>query len=268
MKIALVGDIMQHDIQHELEKARNYSYGNIISDEVAELLNQCDVRIGNLETPILLQTELHGFPKFAAHSNFVRELSKHFDVLSTANNHTWDHNEKGVFTTVSSLRMYNVKFAGTISKYVVFKNVYFQAMSTISNKPVPAIYKHIFNQQLTEPNFKYPIRIAYIHCGKEYSSKLTSAQKFHIDNAIMLGYNVVCCIHSHVIGDINDIRQGVFVSNGLGNFISMQKNLDRQLGQIVILTYNSNIGTFTKVEKFTAETVIERGQQVIKLASI
>lgn len=267
IRLALVADIMQHDVQNEVEKANGFKYDIELDDKLAQTLSEC-ISIGNLETT-LSNVELTGFPSFSTHSNLAYNfLSKYFDILCTANNHTLDYSAKGVLSTAAILNKSKIFHTGTIADplqlFLKGVSVYVQSMTVFSNKHLAPNTRHLLRTVLTMPK-PCDIRIAYIHCGEEYSSKLTAEQEYYINLAKNLGYNVICCIHSHVIGDVNELKEGVFITNGLGNFLSMQKNLDRQLGQVVILTYDKKVRTFTNVEYLQIETIIQDGKQRIKL---
>lgn len=274
-KVVLCSDIMQHQIQHELEFNREYSYENIFSTEIEQILISGDLTIGNLETTISDKRKPSGFPKFSAPSKFLDAL-EHFDVLITTNNHMNDYGVSGLIETknhVLDKGFFQVGLMGqnyliltdsrNNAKYVI------HALSHLSN--VPLEDKILMNMEFGDYEINDDeIGIVYVHTGTEYSTKETINQKYANLRAKTRGYTACVMIHSHVLGDVCDLSNDskYFVTNGLGNMISHQENLDRQIGRIIELDIEVTTKKIIKTTIHNTETIIKDGkQQVILLNS-
>ncbi len=100
-----VGDIMMHQ---DVKRSGLASEGGFSSlwKEVEPLLRGADLTFGNLETPVAPHTGGAGRPFcFNAPADLVPALrASGFQLLSTANNHTYDQGRKGVAETLEHLR--------------------------------------------------------------------------------------------------------------------------------------------------------------------
>ncbi|MCS6795840.1 MAG: CapA family protein [Raineya sp.] len=100
-------------------------YTQHLWDEVGEFFFSSDIVFANLETPIHLQRPASHVPEvmvtdmlFNANAEMFEIFSgkphfKGFDVLSTANNHSLDMGEEGIFETIQFLESQKVAFTGT-----------------------------------------------------------------------------------------------------------------------------------------------------------
>lgn len=271
-RIILVPDIMQHDNQHKIEQSRNFTYENIISPEILSIFKDADLVIGNLETT-LGEKELSGYPSFRTHANILNSLSD-IDIFVCANNHMNDFGIKGIVETkrhIEAAGKYHVGILGNNflhltdgkgNKYMI------HAFSRISNKPMedPIFMNMDFiNAEVPDDT----IGIVYSHEGTEYSPELTITQKYTKLRALTCGYSAAVMIHSHVIGNYQSLENNgkLFVTNGLGNFISDQQNLDRQLGRFVELDICPITKQIKSIINYNTETIIVGNSQRVMLLS-
>ena len=114
------------------------------------------------------------------------------------------------------------------------------------------------------------IGIMYIHTGVEYSSAVTDKQIEYQAKAYELGYSACIMIHSHVIGDLNELSKDrkMYSSNGLGNMISFQENLDEQLGVIIVLEIEKDTKNIISVMRYNVETALYANMQKVRMANI
>lgn len=250
---------MQHDMQHSLEKQRDFSYEGIISDEVKQVLNECDLVIGNLETTCSQFTPVSGFPKFNASPKFIDELAHTVDVFCLANNHIFDHELLGLSSTLSHLNKNAIDWVGVLNHPTIkVKDIIISNFTTISNVNAS---KHLVCQEL--PSAKIPedtLGILIAHSGTEYSSKFTDIQKDIYDRARELGYRVIIQQHSHVIGEQKVMTNEIFAVNGMGNFISYQKNT---LNEGVFFTLEFDGVDIKNVMEYFVKTEISNGIQKV-----
>ena len=97
MILSFSGDIMAHDVNFNM---KDY---NKIYEGVQEFLSKDDFSFCNIEMPVADQLPLSTYPAFNVHSNYVEAaINAGFDVFSFANNHTNDHQVKGIKGTIAS----------------------------------------------------------------------------------------------------------------------------------------------------------------------
>ena len=103
--LSFSGDIMAHDINFNM---KDY---NKIYEDVKDVLLKDTISFGNIEMPVCDQLPLSTYPSFNVHSNYVEAAIKAgFDVFSFANNHTNDHQAKGIKGTIESFAKLQKEF--------------------------------------------------------------------------------------------------------------------------------------------------------------
>lgn len=245
IRVAFVGDIMQHEKQLEFERGRGFSYDGVF-DEAMTLFSSCDLVIGNLET-VLFREPYAGFPKFSAPASFANTLKRvGFDVLVTCNNHSLDQGEEGLKTTHEAVVSAGIVPLGTMGNTkqtfeIRGVKLTIHAYTTFMNKNLKSADVSFWNEEIIrEEGFN----IAYIHSGTEYSNAQNETQT-KIENLLKSkGFDAVFFTHSHIPGKVSNERNFI-KATGMGNFISDQMNLGTEKGICVILTLSSN-----RIEEF------------------
>jgi len=103
--LSFSGDIMAHDINFNMK-----DYNKIYEDVKDELLKDT-ISFGNIEMPVCDQLPLSTYPSFNVHSDYVEAaITAGFDVFSFANNHTNDHQAKGIRGTIESFAKLQKEF--------------------------------------------------------------------------------------------------------------------------------------------------------------
>jgi poly-gamma-glutamate synthesis protein (capsule biosynthesis protein) len=120
LKINLCGDLMPY---YEVQK----QFCNKLWDNIGSSFFDCDLNIGNLETPICRSLPASFTPqitlkKFGMNGNlgFLEAINgngkyKGFDLFSTANNHSFDMGPEGLIETIELLKEKNISICGTYS---------------------------------------------------------------------------------------------------------------------------------------------------------
>jgi len=86
VSMVFVGDLMLAELP-----GKRIAKGHNPFEPFAPILNQSDIRIGNLECVISTIGKAEDKPfTFRAHPRVLKLLKKHFDAVSLANNHTGD----------------------------------------------------------------------------------------------------------------------------------------------------------------------------------
>ena len=114
LKITIIGDLMSNYLQ--IPKLLEHGYEKVFEHVYGEF-DDCDLLIGNLETPISKNKELYACQKysFCAPVEFVTAIKKLSSniVLLTANNHCLDRGLDGLKETIKILDEYKVLHTGT-----------------------------------------------------------------------------------------------------------------------------------------------------------
>ena len=115
-KITFFGDIMcEPSVLKAAKKGKDYDF-NFVFDGVASLLKNTDCRIGNLETPMCAKEAgyCNDFADFGCPEAMADALKNAgFDLISTANNHSFDRKQEGLVYTIEQLDKRGLAHTGT-----------------------------------------------------------------------------------------------------------------------------------------------------------
>jgi poly-gamma-glutamate synthesis protein (capsule biosynthesis protein) len=252
--LVAVGDIMVHNPQ--LTAAYSVTTATYSFDDnyvqVAPILKTGDWVIGNLETTLAgPQYRYSGYPVFNSPDELADALvNAGFNILGTANNHTFDKREAGVLRTLEQLRARNIIAVGTNASpeerdqiQIVTKNNIDMALLAYTYGTngiiVPADKPYLVNM-IDEDRMKSDITKArelgadvvtvMLHYGNEYDRQPSKYQKELARKVISWGADVILGSHTHIVQPYEFIetadeqgipRRGVVIYS-LGNFISNQ----------------------------------------------
>ncbi|HOJ64157.1 MAG TPA: CapA family protein [Spirochaetota bacterium] len=278
IKISAIGDIMAHDTLQYYALSTENKYLTLFESTKPIFLSD-DLTIGNLETPICDKKPISNYPLFNANSNLATSIKlAGIELLSTANNHSFDQGYEGVATTIEALKRENVLFNGTSinseePKPLIFlcNGVtigYFAAtfsLNGLSYKEIknnPSVNYYSDSQKDIESLCKIveeycrlvDVMIVSYHGGIEYQSTPSLYYEKIYKKIADSGAMVVLSHHPHVLQKIEYYRtkdgRDALIAYSLGNFISAQAryplSFDNKTKDSI---FNS---TFTK----TAEGVI------------
>lgn len=280
-----VGDIMFHEYQ----LARSYNRDDNTFDfsdtfiYVKDYLTSADYTIGNLETTFGGPDGAHNFSvekRIAGYSGYpcfntpdiaaktIKDTG--FDLLTTANNHSLDSKESGLFRTLDILDQNGLLHVGTYrsqeeANQVRIVNVEgidlaFVSFTYSMNGFMPSegnefivnsldMYMPEKEQQMCDlvqkaANQNPDFVVVMPHFGNEYIEYPNSYQESLVDALFEAGADIILGSHPHVLQPIEvreiirangDIEQGVVIYS-LGNFISSQKyepGMNKDLGVIM-----------------------------------
>lgn len=254
-KVAIVGDIMQHERQLKFEKQRGFSYDGVF-DDLTPVFNGCDLVVGNLETTI--GDSISGFPYFSAPQELLHALKQTgFDVLITSNNHTLDHGEEGLRRTYSSIvdeGMIPIGTMGMSSRTFDLNGniITLHAYTGFVNEERSSRLLSFWDGRIQKGE---GINIAYIHSGKEFSRAITPKQIDIIDVLKRKGFDGVFFSHSHIPGPLHQ-DEDFFVVFGMGNFISDQSTIKGpEHGNCIILELAS--GRIQNIEVLKTSSIVQ-----------
>lgn len=111
------GDYMNHITQIRQAKATNYDFTDSFA-VIKDIVGKSDLSIVNLETTIAKdESDMSGYPEFATHENVIKAFKDTgFDVVSTANNHSYDRRLEGIDLTIDAIEKYGLKGTGTFKE--------------------------------------------------------------------------------------------------------------------------------------------------------
>lgn len=217
-----VGDIMLDRGTEYYSKKSSIFYP---IEKIIRLFIGVDIVYGNLEGPIVENP-----PDFSDDSltfAFSKENLKmlsfaRFDLLSLANNHTFNMEKEGLEETKKFLRETGIDFVGhpfyCQEDYLIEKEgVLFLSFNktypfNCSNKEIARIVKE------TKENNPEKYLIVTFHWGEEYQLKSSLAQKELAHLVIDEGADLIVGSHPHVVQEIERYKDRL-IFYSLGNFI-------------------------------------------------
>jgi poly-gamma-glutamate synthesis protein (capsule biosynthesis protein) len=247
VRLSFVGDI-----------ALNYSIGDDIEslaaghppkgveagfpfDGVAERLRGADIAVGNLECVLSTKGTVDTWhkPFRGPVAGIDSMLGAGIDVVSVANNHSWDFGADGFSDMLHHLdekklavigRGYRQKSPHEPEKALVrdvrgtkvaFLGFYLESDADLA-RDVAAASKEA------------DVVVAYFHWGKEKQSDATPEQRQQARTAIDAGADLVVGSHVHVLQP-TEMYRGKLIAYGLGNFVFMGMNHEERFRRGAIL---------------------------------
>lgn len=266
--ISFVGDLMCHSplFQYAETDSGGYDFSPYF-EYISGELSAADLTIGNLETVTAGNTaKFTGYPDFNTPEQYLDALKgAGFDFLVTANNHSLDRGESGIYKTIENIRARDIGYTGTfLSKgdrdsirIVKVKGAAFAVLSYTygtNGKPVPKGREHIINRIEPElitndiqaaKGLGANIVIVFYHFGEEYKKLPNAYQKRAVQTALDAGAEIVIGSHPHVLQPAewpqkdSIFRAAQFVAYSLGNFLSNQQWRYSDAGAILTLSFLS-----------------------------
>jgi len=255
--VILVGDIMlDRGVEYMVEKEGNGNF-KFPFLKIADELKMADIIFGNLEGPIsdkgTMVGSIYSFrndPKAIVGLTFAG-----FNILSLANNHTFDYGREALEDTFLRLNDADIKYVGAgLNEGEVFSPVIKKIGNTeigflaytnlgpeswkageknsgiawISEKEINKIKEDIKNTKE-----RTDILIVSLHSGEEYQKEPTQFQVEFSKMAIDAGADLVIGHHPHVVQKSEKYKNGwIFYSSG--NFVFDQNFSEETMeGQIV-----------------------------------
>lgn len=272
------GDYMNHITQIRQAKATNYDFSDSFA-VIKDIVGKSDLSIVNLETTIAKSaSDMSGYPEFATHENVIKAFKDTgFDVVSTANNHSYDRRLKGIDHTINTIEKYGLKRTGTFKEnestnpiivdvkgikvgffsYSQMLNGYEKLM--LNSKRSTAV--NLINMEQIQKDVDYlnenhaDIIMCYMHWGEEYSDYPNAYQKNTFKKLSDMGVDLVIGSHPHTIQKSDMIENNgkkSYCVYSMGNLVSDQRE---SYGQY----YGVEIGVYSdiKIEKIGDKTTVK-----------
>jgi poly-gamma-glutamate synthesis protein (capsule biosynthesis protein) len=268
--ISFVGDLMCHSTQFNYARVAEDSFDfRPVYREINQYLTSPDFTIGNLETVTAGRSAGYsGYPFFNTPDDYlVAVKDAGFDLLVTANNHSLDKGEKGVFRTIEQINQNNMHRVGTFGsqsdrdsiRVIDIGGINISVLSYTYGtngieKPKGKDYiVNLIDYELIERDIKSArqndaeIIIVYFHFGEEYKRLPNEYQKEVVNKAIESGADLIIGSHPHVIQPVdyfktqNGTLDTGFIAYSLGNFFSNQRWRYSDAGVILNINLSKNI---------------------------
>lgn len=259
IKISFIGDIfpgeraftLKYGIKTQFENHNGRTWIN----KVKTILGDCDIVVGNLESPLIEESKsvkktFWGNPSFAF---FLKECG--INVLNVANNHIMEQGDAGIKNTIDSLINAQLGVVGNIVNFT--SNIHYLNVKGIkigiagfSNVDLHKIQNNghfaILNEQNvlntieTMKQQSVDLKILCLHWGNEYIHIPSIEQREMAYKFIDAGADIIAGHHPHVIQPYEKYKNGhVFYS--LGNFMfDLIQSKKFSIGLIATIELNKN----------------------------
>lgn len=186
--------------------------------------NKFDLRIANLEGPITDNKSIVSPEKlvFTFSPKYLKALSKNFDILNLANNHSNNFGSQGFLQTKKYLEENNLDFFGSPDNsssslsLVIEKNdfkIAFVAFNDLFDFDFQIILKEVQKLVLIADYI-----IVFPHWGREYEFRPSDNQINKAHQLIDCGADLLIGTHPHVIQSVENYQDKI-IFYSLGNFI-------------------------------------------------
>ena len=238
-KILIAGDVMlgRTVTVESLDKNNdpNFPFWN-----VSKVLADADLVFVNLESPIVTDCpRIYEGYKFCAPPEMMEGLvTAGVDVVTLANNHTYNFGVDGYDETISYLNSENINSVGygnLIRRKVGDTTFGFLGFDFLTNTPTQDDYDLVMVSDV-----EVDVLIVGVHWGVEYVEVPNEYQVGIAEKLVESGADVIAGHHPHWVQSIEDIN-GVPVYYSLGNFVFDQMwSEETKKGLVVILEYQGD----------------------------
>nr|WP_289037469.1 CapA family protein [uncultured Allobacillus sp.] len=252
-----IGDILVHQpVYDDAKTADGYNFKPMF-EPVKSLIESADITIANQET-ILGGAELglSTYPSFNSPYEVADALQYvGVDIVSMANNHTLDRGEQAIMNATSYLNEIGIEYVGSyrneedknIPRILTKKDISVGFLSYTygtNGIPVPEGKDYLVNYidqekivtDIEELQDKTDFIVVSMHFGSQYEPLPNDEQIYLSDLLTSNGADVIIGHHPHVLQPVDWIssqdNHDRFVMYSLGNFLSNQKGLERNIGVI------------------------------------
>lgn len=254
------GDNLFHEtIINSFKKDNEYDFLSIYS-EVKNLVERADLAFINQETVMAGERFGHtGYPEFNSPQILARNLADTgFDIINHANNHAMDRGKAGMIATldlwetIPGTTVIGARKSGEHHKIIIKNNITLGFLSYtygLNGIPLPEdspnlvslIDRTVISQEVTALRPLCDFLVVSLHWGEEYMREPSEEQK---DLALFLAQHNTDLIighHPHVLQPVESLPRAdgkeMLCFYSIGNFVSNQRNKERLLGAIMLVTF-------------------------------
>jgi len=264
--LTAVGDILLHGrVYGGLRKKSDYNFTEQLKN-VSGLLGKTDLTVANLESIIAgKEIGLTSFPKFNAPVEIGYSLKEMgVNLVTIANNHALDRGEEGLLMSIANLEEIGLEYDGAYKSFEdrdrlrIFKKnglkICFISYTYGTNGiKIPEQKPYLVNSLRKTSTLKIvkelrriknkniaDVIVVSLHFGEEYHLNPSSKQRELAASLSDAGADVIIGHHPHVLQPPEWIENSrgtkTFVAYSLGNFLSGQNGLYRQIGASLSLS--------------------------------
>ncbi|KRE59764.1 CapA family protein [Paenibacillus sp. Soil750] len=270
--LAAIGDILIHDKVYIDAKQKDGTYNfNRIFSGVSNLLQAPDILVANQETMIGgKDLRLSSYPTFNSPHEIGDALKvAGVDVVTIANNHALDRGEKVIQSALTYWDTLGIPYTGAFKSQNDRDNVrtvtrneitfsflsYTYGTNGISTpKGKPFLVNRIDDSQIRtdveQAKQLSDVIVVALHWGNEYQRFPDASQTSLAQKLANMGVHIIIGNHPHVLQPPAWVegKQGhrAFVVYSLGNFLSAQINLYKQVGGMATIDVLKTIKENTK----------------------
>lgn len=269
--ISAIGDLLYHTSVYEDAKTKEgYDFTPMFSD-VEAYLSEATITFANQETMIGgVEHGLSSYPSFNSPKEAGDALKEvGVDVVSIANNHTLDRGEPVIQSSIEHWNQLDMTYVGAYKNQEDKENlriieteegmtVAFLAYTYGTNGiPIPEGKEYLVNlidkenikEEIERANKEADATVLSFHFGEEYQPYPSDEQKDLVQFAADHGVHAVIGHHPHVLQPIEwvegDDGHKTLVIYSLGNFLSGQNEIPRQIGGMFNFTIKQTIADDT-----------------------
>ncbi|MBI1971414.1 MAG: CapA family protein [Candidatus Wildermuthbacteria bacterium] len=213
--------------------------------KIADFLRKADLVFGNLESVISDKGENQGsIYSFRADPRALEGLVfAGIDVVSVANNHSFDYGPEAFADSASRLKKTGItpvgiklfsaiahnnsgleirEVKGTTLGFLAYTNAGSPLWQATQTTPGVAWVDEYtiedFQNTIREAKQQSDILVVSLHFGEEYQTQPSYTQKFIAESAIDAGADIVIGHHPHVVQPVEQYKDG-WIAWSLGNFV-------------------------------------------------
>jgi len=253
LSLIMTGDVLIHSsVYDDAYENGKYNFDKMLS-LVKPIVKEYDLAFYNQES-ILGGTSLglSSYPAFNSPFEVGEAFTNiGFNLVSLANNHTLDRGKSAVIASNNYWdSKINVVTSGSSNNSNSSKPKIYEkngitytllAYTTTTNGIIPPndYYVNVYSKKKVISDIdtikdKVDLILVSMHWGEEYNHNPTNEQKNIAKYLSSLGVDIVIGHHSHVVGPIDYIGDTLVIYS-LGNFLSGQEGIDKQVGLMVSL---------------------------------
>jgi len=247
VRLAFVGDIaLNYSIATDLEaiaagKDKKKLAKGFPFDGVAERLRAADLAIGNLEcvlsTKGKLSTWHRGFRAPLVGADAI--LASGIDLVSVANNHSFDFGPEAFFDSLKNLDDKGLGSFGRSFRHEMPREPEKPTIREVRGTKIGFLGYYLaadtgLERDVAAARKQVDLVVVYFHWGKEKQVEATPEQIRHAHLAIDAGADLVVGSHVHVLQP-TEMYKGKLVAYGLGNFVFMGMNNEERFRRGAIL---------------------------------
>lgn len=264
--LTAIGDILIHSLVYNAAKKNDsYDFTPMFS-EVKPYLESSDLTFANQETMIGgKEMGLSTYPLFNSPFELADTLKDTgIDIVSISNNHTLDRGEQAVLNATNYYNKIGLQYTGAyaseedskVIRTVKRNGITFSFLAYTygtNGIPIPKDKPYIVNL-IDLPKMTNDIKLAKeisdvvvvsLHFGNEYQRMPSEEQIQIAKHVVGAGADLILGHHPHVLQPMEWVeadngRKG-FVVYSLGNFLSSQKSIYREIGGIFSVAVHKEV---------------------------